>query len=203
MMWCTVVGAGLVGLGWDAVLRTQLGRLTYRTADETFRPSPGPRWWLLPVTAASVTAVVALAGRPGWGWITVAPHIDAAGMRYMRRGGRVGCCWARHRGPLSAPNWSRPHTILGGSLSASCAVATGTVAVAQHRPAGPPRAVLLTPRLLASCRLVIPDPMACSLANLAPVDPLSGSPCPLTGANLSVSASAPLDSRLPKEELQH
>ena len=73
MMWWAVVCAGLVGLGWGAVLRTQLGRLTYRTADETSRQLPGPRWWLLPVTAASVTAIAGLAGRPGWGWITVAP----------------------------------------------------------------------------------------------------------------------------------
>lgn len=72
MAWMVIVG-GLVGLGWGAVLRTQLGRLTYRTADETSRPSPGRRWWLLPVTAASVMAVVALAVQPGWGWITVAP----------------------------------------------------------------------------------------------------------------------------------
>ena len=72
MAWMVMV-AGLIGLGWGAMMRTQLGRLTYRTADETSRQSPGPRWWLLPVTAASVTAVVALAGRPNWGWVTVVP----------------------------------------------------------------------------------------------------------------------------------
>lgn len=72
MLWIVTI-AGLAGLGWGAVLRARLRRLTYRTAGETGRPSPGRRRWLLPVTAASFAAVAALAGSPGWGWITVVP----------------------------------------------------------------------------------------------------------------------------------
>lgn len=73
MTWWMVAVAGLAALGWGAVLRARLNRLTYRNADETSRPSPGHRWWLLPVTPAAAVAVAALACRPGWGWITVVP----------------------------------------------------------------------------------------------------------------------------------
>lgn len=72
MSWIVAI-AGLAGLGWGAVLRAHLRRLTYRTAGETHRPSPGRRGWLVPVTAASFAAVAALAGSPGWGWITAVP----------------------------------------------------------------------------------------------------------------------------------